>query len=129
MAVLVDSSVWIAAASPKAKEKNILVAMIEKQELICITKLIQIEVCQGSRSEELFRRLWDSFLGFNFLDVHEDHWDRSAWNFFKCKKKGITVTTIDCLIATLAHDYQVPLWTLDKDFKFMQPVIGFDIFN
>lgn len=128
MSVLVDSSVWIAAASPKNRECMELKRMIRAQELIYTTKPIQTEVCQGARSKEELISLRDAFLGFPYLEVQDWHWDLSALNYFNCRKKGITPSTLDCLIATLAKEYQVALWSLDKDISRMQPVIGFELF-
>ena len=127
MAVLIDSSIWIAAASSKNKECLELKRLIQKNELIFIIRPVQVEVCQGVKTEEQFSKLWDAFLGFQFLEVIDRHWYLSAYNYFKCRKKGITLSTMDCLIATLAAEYKVPLWTLDKCFKLMQPILGFEL--
>ncbi len=127
MAVLIDSSVWIAGASPRNKECLALRRLIQSDELIYSTRLIQVEVCQGARTEEQFHRLWEGFLGFEFLEITDRIWGLSAWNFLKCRKKGITVSTVDCLIATLAHEYRVPLWSLDQVFLKIQRQIGFEL--
>jgi len=130
MAILVDSSVWIASAHSKNKECKLLKDLIEKnKETIYIALPIQVEVCQGARTHGEFERLWDAFLGFDFLEIEDSLWAQSAWNYFQCKKRGIITSTIDCLIATLSHAYHTPLWTLDKHFKMMQPVIGFELFQ
>ena len=126
MAVLIDSSVWIAASSPRNKECVAAQRLIKKNELIYIVRPIQVEVCQGARSEEEFHRLWDAFLGFEFLEITTKHWGISAWNYFRLRKKGKTLSTIDCLIGTLSAEYGVPLWTLDKSLRQAHSVIGFD---
>ncbi len=127
MAVLVDSSVWIAASSPKNNECLELKRMIHKNELIYISRIIQVEVCQGAKSEETFHTLWESFLGFEVLEITDRHWGLSAWNYFACRKKGITPSTVDCLIGTLAKEYRIPLWSLDQIFKKIQPILGFEL--
>ncbi len=127
MAILVDSSVWIAAANPRNKECLNLRRLILRNELLYVVKPIQVEVCQGARTEEEFHKLWDAFLGFEFLDVTDRLWGLSAFNYFKCRKKGITLSTVDCLIATLAKEHGVEHWSLDKCFKAMAPVIGLEL--
>lgn len=127
MAVLVDSSVWIAAASTKNKECLALKRLIQSDELIYLARPIQVEVCQGARSDVEFHRLWEGFLGFEFLELSDKIWGLSAWNFFKCRKKGITLSTLDCLIATLSREYRVPLWSVDKVFPKIQSQIGFEL--
>lgn len=101
--------------------------MISNNELIHVIKPIQAEVCQGARTEAEFHRLWEAFLGFDFLDITDRLWGLTAWNYFRCRKKGIAPSTIDCLIATVAKEYGVELWSLDKIFQRLQPVIGFDL--
>jgi len=127
VAVLVDSSVWIAAAKPSNTECFSLKKLIQNNEQIYITGPIQVEVCQGARSKEEFHKLWEAFLGFDFLEITDRIWGLSAWNYFLCKKKGMGISTIDCLIATLAKEYRIPLWSIDKDFKKVQPTIGFEL--
>ena len=129
MAVLIDSSVRIAAAIPKNRECALLKKLIQRNELIYLTRPIQVEVCQGARSEEEFHKLWDAFLGFEFLEITTRHWGVSAWNYFRCRKKGKTVSTLDCLIGSLSTDYGVPLWTLDKGLLGARDIIGFDLYH
>lgn len=129
MAVLVDSSVWIAASNPKNKECLALKRLIHQDEKIALVDLIQLEVCQGARTEEQFQRLWDAFLGFHFLPIEKHHIGLSAYHFFRCRKKGITIGTIDCLVGTIAAANQVPLWTLDKNLIRAAPLIGIDVWN
>lgn len=129
MAVLVDSSVWIAGANPRNQECLALQRLIKSNELLYVTRPIQVEVCQGARTEEEFHQLWDAFLGFSFLDVSTKHWGLSAWNYFRLRKKGRTLSTLDCLIGTLSADYGIPLWTLDKSLRDAHSTIGFDLFK
>ncbi|MBI2026696.1 MAG: PIN domain-containing protein [Deltaproteobacteria bacterium] len=129
MAVLVDSSVWIAAQKPSNKECLKLKRMISDNEPIYLIRPIQVEVCQGAKTDEDFHKLWEGFLGFEFLEVTDKIWGISSWNYFKCRKKGLTLTTLDCLIATTAKEYRVALWTLDKNIHRSQIVIGFEKFS
>ena len=127
MAVLVDSSVWIAAAKSKSNECRILQGMIRDGAPICVTAPIRAEVCQGARTESEFARLWSAFAGFRDLVVLEEHWEQSAWNYYRCRKEGLSPATVDCLIATVASSYRAKIWTLDKIFPLLRPVIGFDL--
>ena len=129
MAVLVDSSVWIAASNPRNSQCIALKRLILSNELLYITRPIQVEVCQGAKTEQEFHRLWDSLLGFEFLEITTKVWGTSAWNYFRLRKKGKTIGTLDCLIGTLCSEYGVPLWTLDKSLKAAHSVIGFDLYG
>ena len=129
MSVLVDSSVWISAANPKNPECLVLRRLIKSNELIYVARPIQVEVCQGARTEEQFHRLWESFFGFEFLDVTDRIWGMSTWNYLKCRKAGLTLGTLDCLIGTLAAENRTPLWTLDQSFTKMRSIVGFETYK
>lgn len=88
MAILIDSSIWIAAQKLTNPECLRLQRLIRNDELIYTTAFIKVEVCQGAKTEEIFNQLWDSFLGFDNLVVEEPHWTLSAWNYFKCRKRS-----------------------------------------
>ncbi|MFN7903814.1 MAG: PIN domain-containing protein [Pseudobdellovibrionaceae bacterium] len=129
MSVLIDSSVWITGQSIKNRECLLLKRMIKARESIYVALPIQVEVCQGARGEMEFRKLWDAFLGFPFLELSQTIWHISAANYFNCRKKGITSTTIACLIATLAQHHRIPLWTLDKNIERTKSIIGFEVYQ
>jgi len=129
MSVLVDSSVWIAASNPKNKECMQLKRLIRNDEKIFLIDLIQLEVCQGAKTEEQFQLLWDSFLGFSFLNVEKKHIGFSAYHYFRCRKNGITPGTIDCLVGTLALENKIPLWTLDRNLIKAARFIKCDIYK
>jgi len=129
MAVLVDSSVWIAASSSRNKECLQLRRLLEGDELLCYIPPIQVEVCQGARSEVEFHRLWEGFLGLNRLEIEDRYWGLSAWNYLKARQKGIAASTIDCLTATVAKESRVALWSLDRDFPRLQKIVGFETYR
>lgn len=127
MSVLVDSSIWIAAANKKTKEFWQLSKLIRNNYPISICPMIRMEVCQGAKTQVQFDKLWESFLGFYNLPLSEHLWEASAWNYFQCRKKGITVGSNDCLIATLSLEHRMPLWSKDRDFQYMQKALPLDL--
>lgn len=128
--ILVDSSVWIAAAKKSSRESKNLKALLEEESnQLSTCKLIQLEVSQGARTKEQFLTLWEGFESLAMLEIRESDWKMSSLNFFKCKKKGLTLSTIDCLIATLAQQYNHELWSLDKVFKKVAPVLGIELLS
>jgi predicted nucleic acid-binding protein len=128
--MLVDSSVWIEASKSGNKTGGKLKSLLLNPEQVLYTsKIIQLEVAQGAKTREQFSTIWDGFLGLDFLDIHENHWQFCALNFFKCRKAGLTVSTFDCLIATLAQQYHTSLWSLDKVFQKIAPILGIEIID
>lgn len=126
--MLVDSSVWIESARSKSKVATSLKkVLIDQKNVIYTTKIIQLEVSQGARTREQFSIIWDGFLGLNFLEFKESFWQICALNFYKCRRSGITISTVDCMIATLAQQYHISLWSLDKIFNKAAPILGIDL--
>ncbi len=127
--VLVDSSVWIAASNPRTTACLHLKSFILRGGPIVIAKPIQMEVCQGAKTTEQFKKLWESFLGFPILEVTDQTFELAAWNYFRCRRKGLTLSSMDCLIATLSLQYRVALWSEDKIFQKLEKTLGLSLFS
>lgn len=126
--MLVDSSVWIFAAKSGTSESKLLKSLLQDQtQEVHTCKIVQLEVSQGARTRDQFSVLWEGFQSLKMLQIQDVHWQMSALNFFKCKKKGLSISTVDCLLATLAQQYHVPLWSLDKVFMKMAPILGVEV--
>lgn len=83
-----------------------------------INDLIYIEVLQGSRTEKDYNTL-KKYLDtqvFYELKNGKDSYVETAQMYLKLRKKGVTVSTIDCLIARVALENDLFLVHNDKDF-------------
>ena len=84
-----------------------------------INQLIYLEVLQGSRTEKDYKTLkkyLDTQVFFE-LNKGKDSYAEAAEMYLKLRKKGITVSTIDCLIAMVAIENDLFLLHNDIDFK------------
>jgi len=83
-----------------------------------INHLIYLEVLQGSRTEKDYKLL-KKYLGtqvFYELKNAKDSYAETAQMYLRLRKKGVTVSTIDCLIARVALENDLFLLHNDKDF-------------
>jgi len=117
--VLVDTTVWIdffaARSSPHVAA---LESLIERREDICICGIILTEVLQGIRKDSEFQKTRDLFNNLIFLPMHYPVFLRSADIFRKLRSKGITIRkSLDCMIASVAIENDIPLLQNDKDFQ------------
>lgn len=119
--VLVDSSVWIdyLGARTSAIDQK-LETLIHPNNQVVITGLILQEVLQGIRNErsyqltqKLLRRLP---LAVPNIDTHI----LAAEIFRDLFLKGKTCSTIDAVLAALAIENRILLFTLDADFHIIQ---------
>ncbi len=114
--ILVDSSVWIdffsSSPGPAGTE---LRRMIEEDEPFALTGVVVAEVLQGLtrdlRSIEQHLAQWDLIEPRGFETYRE-----AARIYRAGRSKGITLTTIDTLIAAIALEQGTSVFTLDQDF-------------
>ncbi|MFZ0795567.1 MAG: PIN domain nuclease [Candidatus Korobacteraceae bacterium] len=112
-----DSSVWIDFfSSSPGKAGGELRRMIEESEPIALTGVVVAEVLQGLTRDagaiEEFLGQWD------MLDPGDLETYRAAAAIYRRGRgKGISLTTIDTLIAAIALEHHAGLFTLDQDFS------------
>ncbi len=116
--ILVDSSVWIDFFNGTENIETDKLNEILGLEEVVIGDLILAEVLQGFRSDKDYKAARDVLTS---LDVHDllgkEMAIKSALNFRKLRKKGITVRkTVDVIIATYCIENKIPLLFSDKDF-------------
>jgi len=126
--ILVDTSVLIdffrgVSNDPTDRMREVL----GHQMPFGITPVIYQEVLQGASSEKDYTRLKDYLSTQRFF--HPRHpvktYEGAALIYFSCRRKGITIrSTIDCLIAQIALEYDLLLLHNDNDFSLMAPIIG-----
>lgn len=123
MKVLVDTSVWSLAfrRDPlllNAQEKQAVDALKEllAQGCASILGVVRQEVLSGITAIERFNRL-ETILSPIDDDVVETSDHIQAAQFFNlCRAKGIQGSLADLLICAIAHRYDYPILTTDKDF-------------
>jgi predicted nucleic acid-binding protein len=115
--VLIDTSGWICFFSRRGYEDmKKRVSILLDEDRVAIAGPIVIELIQGTRNEEEKGKVEGYVKGLHWLSVTDDHWHQSADFAFKLRRKGITCSAIDALIATLAMDYECSLLHKDSDF-------------
>lgn len=114
--ILVDSSVWVDFFSARpGLAGDTLRRMIEDAEPFALTGIVVVEVLQGLTRDvgriEGYLAQWDLLEPRGFETYRE-----AAAIFRKARSHGVTLTTTDALIAAIAVEHGVALFTLDKDF-------------
>jgi len=126
MMVLVDTTVWIdfLSGSPYPHVKT-LENLIFNREDICLCGIVMTEVLQGIRKESEFKRTRDLLAKLIFLPMRYSVFLRSAEIYRNLRRKGITVRKpVDCMIAAVAIENDIPLLHNDKDFVPIEKDLG-----
>lgn len=130
--ILVDSSVWIAFFNGRKRPAvDVLQRLIEREEDVCLSEYILMEVLQGFRKDK------DFHLANQYLRIFPIYamkgtssYIAAAEMYRACRKKGITVrSAVDCLIARMAIENE---WTLlhdDSDFDRIASVFPLQLFT
>lgn len=118
MMVLVDTSVWIDFFAAKPfKHIEILESLIGQRNDICICGIILTEVLQGIRDAKDYDKTKDLFENLICLPMSYSIFIRSAEIYRSLSRHDITLRkSIDCMIASVAIENDLPILHNDKDF-------------
>lgn len=119
--LLVDTSVWIDFLGPRpTRAVNYFRAQLDARQPFALTELIYLEVLQGIREPATARKV-ASYLRAQTV-LYPRHglrtYEAAADLYRRCRAAGVTVrSTIDCLIAQLAMEYNATLLHSDRDYE------------
>jgi predicted nucleic acid-binding protein len=118
--VLIDTSGWICFFSRRGHEdmKKVISTLLD-EDRVAIAGPILVELIQGARDIEEKQDIKNYAKGLHWLQVTDEHWYKSAELIFQLRRKGVTSSIIDVLIAILAMDYQCTLLHKDTDFDYI----------
>ena len=117
--ILVDTSVIIDFWKRPTKA---LREVFEENEIF-ISGVTKSELLYGARSNNDFQKIINSLAVFQAVSISDDTWNNLGKNLFTLKKRGITVPFQDALIATIAIDSELELWTYDKHFSMIKNIL------
>ena len=125
--ILVDSSVWIDFLSsrpgPAGQE---LRRLIEDGAPVALTGVVVTEILQGLKRDvkhiENYLSLFDLVEARGF-----ETYQNAAALFRTARSQGVTLTTTDAIIATVAVENGATIFSLDRDFMRMAHMAGFPL--
>jgi predicted nucleic acid-binding protein len=117
----VDTSVWSLAlrrdADDAAPEVDALRRALETGETVVSTGLVLQELLQGFHGPRARERILSMFEVLPFLVPDRDDHVRAAELRNSCRRRGLSVGTIDALLAALCVRHELMLLTTDRDFE------------
>ena len=116
--VLIDTSAGILGFKKGTDQK--ILDFIKKSisaDLVVTTQLIILELVQGCKTakerDDLHRRLES----LSFIELTPDVWKTAYTMAYSLRRKGITVPSVDILIAALAQEYECILLHFDRHYE------------
>jgi predicted nucleic acid-binding protein len=117
--ILVDSSVMIdALRRPDPKIQGLFNTL---QPAIC--GIVLAEVLAGARDAADYAKLVAALAPFPQVPIHESIWATVGRYLWSLRSKGVSVPFPDVVIATVAIENNIELWTRDTQFQLIQTVL------
>jgi predicted nucleic acid-binding protein len=121
--ILVDTSVWVDfLRGEKSPQHETLHRLIEAEEDIAVTEIILTEILQGIKKDKDFQTTRDYLLEFPIYRPKGIETYLEAVRIYReCRKRGKTVRkTVDCIIAAICMENDLPLLHKDNDFDLIK---------
>jgi predicted nucleic acid-binding protein len=113
----IDASLWIdftRARSLRALKDLIAPHILDPEA--CLAEPIEFEVLRYANDDEM-KLLQAQFQTMPKLSTPSDLWREAALLGQRCRRKGVTVGSVDLLIASVALPHGAELVTFDADFE------------
>ena len=115
---LIDTSVWVALLRRQDRPETRLLRIGLQRGITCITPVILQELLQGARGETELIRLETHFGELPMLEATKETHAAAGALYARLRWRGVTIRSPhDCLITAVAVEHDVPLLTLDRDFR------------
>ena len=118
--VLADTSMFIDFWKRPTRE----VQMVFEQETIVICGVVRAELLHGAISEKNFQEISNLLASFDELNLESSDWQMLGEQLYRLRTHGITVPLSDAIIASVAIKNDIPVWSGDQHFVYMQKVLG-----
>lgn len=119
--ILVDTSAWVDFfRNPRSSVAEIVPSLLRRGQA-CYTGLIEVELYRGAKGQAELDSLDVLFKTIERLSVPDALYRKAGQLCYRLARRGITVGTVDAMIATVALEYRCRLLSLDHHFREIQP--------
>lgn len=114
---LLDSSIWIRVLrSGQSRHIADRVDDLLAREVVAVNGAVKLEILSGARTEEEYRVYSARFDALRQLPVVEGTWSRASRLGYDLRRRGLTSSTADLVIAASAIEHDAILVHADADF-------------
>ncbi len=115
--VLVDTSVWIDFFRKRDHTHHDQIASLLRNARAVGTGIVALELLRGAKSDKEMRLVKELFEEMQAVDPTPATYFRAGELGHRLARKGCAMGTVDLLIAQLAMENDVSLFSLDQHFK------------
>ncbi len=114
--VLIDTSVWIDFFRKNSPAGDTVVELLSKG-LVWVAGIVLFELVQGAKSETEKARIVSRLSGLHYVEMSVPLWQKAGELAMLLKKNGLNLPISDILLAAVALEHNLPVFTLDKHFE------------
>jgi len=114
--ILVDTTIWIEFFRARSKIGDHL-EMLLMENAVWTCGVVMFEVLQGIKSESEKNKILGVLASLPYVEMTKKLWHRAADLSVLLKKDGVNLPLSDILIAALATENNLSIYTLDNHFK------------
>jgi predicted nucleic acid-binding protein len=115
--VLIDTSVWVDFFRKNESPVSVKVREYLKLNQVCYAGPILVELYQGAKSHREIEILDQLFDTISYVDMTREHYHHAGMVSQRAAREGKVFSTIDVILAVLAHDAGLSLFSLDRHFQ------------
>jgi predicted nucleic acid-binding protein len=115
--VLIDTSVWVDFFREKNSGVSLKVREYLRLNRVCYVGLIAVELYQGAKTEKEIHVIDQLLEAIDYVEIDQKHYFHAGQISQKAARKGKTFSTVDMIIATLAKDENLTIFSLDHHFR------------
>jgi len=115
--VVIDTSVWIEFFRKKGAVVSSRLRESLKVGQACYTGPIAVELYQGAKTQKEIQIIGQLLENIDYVEITRAHYHHAGVISQRASRQGKTFSTTDMIIAVVAHDEQLALFTLDAHFQ------------
>ena len=115
--VLIDTSIWVEFFRKKNSPISVRLREFLKLNLVCYTGPILVELYQGAKTQHEIEILDQLFDTIHYIQIKREHYHHAGLVSQRAARSGKIFSTVDVVLAVLAHDEKLSLFSLDRHFQ------------
>ena len=115
--VLIDTSIWVEFFRKRNSAVSTKLREYLKLDQVCYAGPIFVELYQGGKTHREIEVLDQLFHTIHYVDITRSHYHHAGVVSQQAAGEGKVFSTIDVILAVLAHDEGLSLFSLDHHFQ------------
>jgi tRNA(fMet)-specific endonuclease VapC len=115
--ILVDTSAWIEFFRKKESSVSSRLREYLKLNQACYTGPIAVELYQGAKTSKEVEVIDQLLQAIHYIEITRSHYHHAGQISHKAARSGNIFSTVDLILAAVAHDERLNLLSLDTHFK------------